>query len=243
MIVYVTGVQSLPKHFLGNVLAHYTAQGIDKFVFFVYGGRDNTKTWNELENECEFHNVELYEEHRHWNVALDSELKNELRKKLSPTDWIVPADFDEFHFHPDFDTFKLLAEAMDKEEAMYVSTLLIDRITEDGSIPMELFPSIPLVEQFPRSKPISKEVMGCYTKKVCMSKASLPILPGHHVMFYLHDKHKAFSNPAQTYHFKWFGNLREKEQIKIDMYKAQNAPWFKEQVKLFEYLDNNGGKL
>lgn len=240
MIVYVTSITEFPKNLLSHILTYYTARGVDKFIFGVYSGNPNT--WKELEEAAKTYPIEIHEASGVWSTGEDSNFKNQIRMKLSPADWIIPADTDEFHTHPDYDTFPLLADAMEEEKADYTITWLIDRITEDGTIPSELLPIIPLTEQFPRTKLISKEIMKCYTGKTIMLRPRLEIYPGHHFLP-PYKRYKAFSKNALTHHFKWYGNIREKEEVKIALYKSFDLPWYQEQLRLFEHLDKNEGRL
>lgn len=234
MIVYITSVYSLPKNLLGHVLNHYTAQGVDKFVFAV----SCKDAWNEIKAASKTHNIELHEETRPWWVNTDSDFKNEIRQTLSPDDWIVPADLDEFHFHRKFTSLKSLAESAQEYDG--VCSVLIDRITEDGSIPSEILPDVPLTLQFPRRSTISRDTIKCCVSKVCLLRQHIPIVSGHH---YLPTEYKRFPTNATTFHYKWFGNVREKEVAKMNEYLKRNEPWHVEMARLIDYLDKNNGKL
>jgi hypothetical protein len=242
MIVYVASVTGLPENLLPHILRHYQGLGVGKFIFGVYGGRLSA-AWKELEEAGEWgYLIELHEIFDLWNPCIDGDFKNRIRIGLSVSDWILPADVDEFHIHLGYNTFLELAKVMEEDKADYVVSWLEDRIKEDGSIPVGILRNVPLLEQFPRKALISKEIMNCYTGKTIMLRPQVPISPGHHLRNYF-QSYRAFGVEAVTYHFKWYGNLREREEIKADLYKRQNQPWYKEQLKLFQYLDVNGGRF
>lgn len=240
MIVYVSSVSEFPKNFLEHILSYYTSKGVDKFFFTVYSGK-GSNAWKELEEAKKRYNVEFYSNHQNWSPYCDAQFKNFIRFTLEKTDFLIPADTDEFHYHPNFPSFPFLAAEMDKEGADYVKTELIDRITEDGSIPSEI-QTTPLTEQFPRTCFISKNIMKCYTVKMAMTRATVDIWSGHHILE-AHKNLKPLSTEAKTDHYKWFGDVIAKETKKIMMYKSLNVEWYHEQERLYEHLASNGGKL
>lgn len=179
------------------------------------------------------------------NVELEGEFKNALRLMLKPTDWYIPVDLDEFHIVKGYDNVYKLAEALNAEGAEYVASGFVDRITEDGSIPLTIDPDIPILTQFPRSCRISDTIVNAWCDKVSLAKPHVLAMGGHHAPGGPggQTKYKKFSVMGQTYHFKWFGPLYEKEKEKFQTYTSQGRVWVREQALLLEWLDAHNGKL
>lgn len=241
MIIYVSSVIEFPKYLLNHILDYYSIRGINKFCFTVYGGK-NAPAWKELKEASSNYNIQFDTNILEWTPYNDSEYKNIIRRTMNPEDFLLPADNDEFHWHPQYSTFTEMAEALKNENCDYIKTTLVDRIKLDGSIPHEILPNVPLFEQFPLSKNISGDIMKAYLVKMIMTRPYVEICPGHHILE-CHKKFKKLDVDAQTYHYKWFGDIREKETKKINMYKSLGLPWWEEQERLFNYLDTNNNSL
>lgn len=239
MIVYMSSVSEFPKNLLNHILQYYTSKGVDKFYFTVYGG-EGMSAWHELEFAAQSYNIEFHANDYPWSTSNDSDYKNVIRQTLSPDDWIIPADIDEFHWHPTFDNFKDLGRNMGNFD--FVRTTLVDRVTVDGHIPEGIEADVPLMEQFPINKFITRDIMGAYTTKMIMSRPNVVIGPGHHYL-HMHRKLRRFKEDAVTFHFKWFGNIRNKERLKIQMYKNADTHWYVEQERLFKHLDQHSERL
>ncbi len=233
-LIYVASIYHLPKYFLNHILNHYTIQGVDKFVFAV-----NCKNaWNELYNASNNYNIELHKETKSWWVNNDSDFKNKIRKTLNNTDWIIPADLDEFHFHQDFKSLKNLANNIKDYDGIY--STLVDKITIDGTIPSELLPNVPLSIQFPKTSFIGKNIMTHSSNKILMCRPHIPIYGGHH---YISNNYKIFSPNGTTFHYKWFGNVLERQKERMNEHLKQKSGWHIETQKLLNYLEETNGRL
>ena len=220
---------------LPHFYKHYMSLGITEFAFGVFDGERNPM-WNHISEitppsirvnlmESYSGSIEPNKERETW------EKLNE--KFISLNDWYVIADLDEFHVIPNvhsFDEAKLYCES---EGSTYILGNLIDRFTEDGIIPPNINPTISIFDQFPKNTCFSQNTLHACTEKVCMAKQTEKIYVGHHFC-----SGKQSSLVSHTYHFKWFGNLYEKEKEKWISYKESNYNFSKENEKSMELFEN-----
>jgi hypothetical protein len=238
--IYKPDVDLVP-HFI----SHYIYHGIRRFAFAVYDGESNS-IWKYLEDRyMSIHSgIEII---RHpfkyeggFDVEADTALINELRVKYCrPEEYCVPTDLDEFHVFPKVRDFNDVQKLCEKEGADYVMGILKDRITVDGSFPMNIDPYRSIWEQFPKTCYVTHTVQKSGCNKVMMAKGNLEIISGHHVCF-----SKRFSKYGATFHFKWFGPIYEKEKQKLIQYRdVKKYHWASEWENLVKHLDANGGKF
>lgn len=233
--IYKPDVDLVP-HFM----SHYISHGIRRFAFAIYDG-ENNPIWKYFER---YFNVEvilhpfLYE--GGFDVDKDTALINELRLKYSqPNEFIIPTDLDEFHVFPQVRDFTILQKMVEDEGADFVFGILKDRITKDGSFPMNIDPHTSIWEQFPKTCYVTHTIQKSGCNKVIMAKQNLEIISGHHTAF-----SKRFSKYGACFHFKWFGPIYEKEKQKLIQYRdVKGYHWASEWQNLISHFDANDGKF
>lgn len=150
----------------------------------------------------------------------DNELLNEIRDEyLSPGDWYIPADLDEFHYHPRVFNFRDLVGDYD-----YIPSLFVDRIAEDGKI-RDLDFRRSLDDQFPLASIITQQLCGngCINK-VAFARWNCVVNSGHHF---------AVGTPAdffmETHHFKWSSSfwrwINHREKLAEDVSSKEARPF------------------
>ena len=242
MIVVIGSIYGDVDNLLPHFLKHYTDWEAGKFVFSVYRGKGNP-AWNRIQDIGRGYPIELYDRGgTELNVVTEGEFKDEIRQQLSPDDYYIPVDLDEFHRVPKYKNFPDVIKDMKVEGADYVSGGFTDRIKEDGHIPPTIEPSASIWEQFPRECHISDTIAKAWCEKLCLAGRHVETFGGHHTPLNP-ERFKRFSQKSRTFHFKWFGPLYEKEKEKFRTYTSQNRKWVNEQKNLLEWLDTHNGKL
>ena len=231
-------VENLLPHFY----KHYSERGIDRFCFGVYDGKKNP-VWNTIEKMGKGLNVELH----HYgdggiDAAIEGNFKEKIRNTLAPNEWFIPADLDEFHTVDGYNTFQQLQEDCEAEDADHVMSRFCDHTTEDGSLLPKLDPNVPIWNQMSRTCNLSEQVLKACCTKFCMVKQNVRVEGGHHGIVDK-DHHKRFSKWGVTHHFKWFGNLYEREKHKLSVHIQKGCVWRAEHIRLLAYLNAHGGKL
>jgi hypothetical protein len=242
-MVVICNIYKSVNDLLPHFLDHYFSYGVSQFSFGIHGGQSNP-VWNEIHTRLPI-SISLF---KSYDGDIDGRREGEGLNMLrinAPSPWVIPADLDEFHIPP-FLNFKRLIEECEKEHADYVSSTLIDRISEDGTIPPSIS-SDPINKQFPQHVDITGKILGASKVKICLSRQKFPINNGHH---YLGEGSQSgiegtnpFSSEAVTNHYKWFGDLYAKELEKFKSYKSKGLSYHSENQKLMEYLTKHGGKL
>lgn len=242
----ICNIYNSVKNLLPHFYKHYMAYGITYFLFGIHEGSQNP-VWNEIiklsPSSSTTTLVESYRGPIHGSK--EGESLNKLREAAGGL-WVIPTDLDEFHVPGHFKTFSDLAMACDSEQAVYVHSILQDQICDNGIIPLHIFPDITIEKQFPLYYNITGKILGACEKKVCLSRQHLPLNNGHHYLGCNSDSdlfHKCFSQQMITRHYKWFGNLYEKETEKWNEYSKCGLSYATENERLLRHLQQHNGNL
>jgi hypothetical protein len=154
-------------------------------------------------------------------------------------DWYVPTDLDEFHqMLPDVSSYPELVQLCQSRRVESALNTLVDRVKEDLSIPPSIDPHIPIYDQFPKELDLTRSVLGAFPEKIILARYDIEVWGGHH-----NSPATCHSTYGKTLHFKWFGNLWEKEKEKYELYRSKGYPYSEENRKLLEWLTIHNGKL
>ena len=242
-----TNIELLP-HFLD----HYKKFGVTNFVLGIWNGANNP-VWDQIAqyNDPTIRLCKSYDEPL--SGAPEAAFANRIREELSPNDWYIPADLDEFHVVPGYDNVHDLIHDMDLFNTDFLRGTLVDRTTHDGSIPLHITPTPTIWEQFPNQTNITKSLLWACDEKISLARQSVKILEGHHWTEYFkwtehcRDGYSwlnyQFKKSSLTHHFKWFGNLLEKEETKLARYKNLGLGYYTENQRLVDHLKSHGGRL
>lgn len=174
---------------------------------------------------------------------MDAWFANRVRLEMSSNDWYIPTDLDEFHVIPGYDDIHTLIQDMNMSNSDFVWGQMVDRVTQTGSIPLHITPTPTIWEQFPLEMNITGELMKAWDFKIALAKQSMVVTSGHHYTENYNRVGVKFKKPSLTHHFKWFGNLLEKEEAKIDRYKNLGVTHYTENQRLIDHLKSNNGRL
>jgi hypothetical protein len=225
---------------LHHFYKHYTEWGVSRFYWGVYSGRDNPH-WDLLADCSKAYDAVLIP----WMDGVfennkDLAFFNHVRQQLGPDDWYVPHDTDEFVVVPGYRNLNDVVAACAKESASWVTSELVDRITMNGTIPPALTMEPSIWQQFPRIGTVTKRIQQSWTVKVALARSDIAVTSGHHKIV---GSAIPFKKTAQTHHFKWYGNLYEREAQKLLGYVQQKKPWITEIARLLTYMNLNDGRV
>jgi lipopolysaccharide biosynthesis glycosyltransferase len=161
----------------------------------------------------------------------DSIRINEFKNSLSG--WYIPADIDELHHIQPFKSFGKLIQDCEIEEADFVKSDMIDRVTVDFKLPKNIDLAIPIQRQFSLETNITKNIMEAYDWKCILLKTELNVGEGHHNVQNA-DKYKKYSKIFTTQHYKWFGDVLATEKFKMEQRIGTKLNYYKEQQRLLE---------
>lgn len=231
---------------LPHFYIHYLSYGVTKFLFGLHSGTDNPVYQQIHDLAPPGTNVEIVESYRGQICGKkEGESLNNLRRRAQ-SDWVIPADLDEFHVPYSFDSFALLKDYCEERKFDCVLSALYDMISPDGSIPPSILPDIPIAVQFPLHVGITATVIKGMNQKVLSSRQSLSLSDGHHNVGLgriFDETSRRAPQLGKTLHYKWFGNLWEKEEEKYRSYKELGYDYSEENLRLLDHLRSHNGKL
>jgi hypothetical protein len=184
--------------------------------------------------------VQCYKAAARWQKSkLEGENKNELRRqvRLTPQDWYVPADLDEFiRFDESLPT---LIEKMSTGEFGYAKGTFVDRTTVDGTL-TEYNQNIPISEQYPRQSRIGYEVTGMTDTKVVLARGHLAVSSGHHCI--VDESYKKYPKDFSIDHYAWRMGRLEALQRRLVNYRALGIKC-DGLIRMLDYIEDNEGKV
>lgn len=242
MIYVICNIHNAVKDLLPHFLTHYSNLKVDSFIFGIRNGESNPM-WKETNSICSNHPIQY-----HLTTAYNGEIDgaeeykslDKMRRAFTRQgDWYVPTDLDEFHLMlPEISDYPQLVALCETRGVGSALNRLADRVKEDLSIPPSIDPNIPIYDQFPREIDLTQSVLGAFPEKIILARHDIEVWGGHH-------NSPATCHPiyGKTLHFKWFGNLWEKEKEKYELYRRKGYPYSEENRKLLEWLTLHNGKL
>ena len=239
-MIVICNIYKSVDDLLPHFYKHYVSLGVTDFAFGIFDGESNP-AWNRV-SELSFFGLTIHKTSSYQGI-IDSQKEKEswiglVEKFVKPFhDWYIIADLDEFHTIHSM-TFPQAAKYCEDNNYDYVSSKLVDRIRSDKIIPETINPNVSIFQQFSEETDITSMILGaCLDKVSLVKKDILPELGHHKCSGGISDL------KCTTYHFKWFGNLKEKEKEKFKAYKKQGYTHYIENHHTIEMLQMNGGKL
>jgi hypothetical protein len=220
------------KDLLPHFINYYISLGINTIIFIC---DESVKNYIlSLNLHTEQLSFVVYEDGsmvkpRGHNGTNDSIRINTIKKQKQS--WYVVADLDEFHDISPYESFTCLIDVCVHEKAYFVKSVLLDRMASTGVIPKHIDNNIPIIQQFPTIKNITKDIMLADSSKCILMHHSVDVLAGHHSV-YNSKNLKAFSQTFVTNHYKWFGEVLSIEEFKMNERKKIGFDYYKEQERL-----------
>lgn len=221
---------------LEHFLRYYHMRGVTHFVCGMHNGQKNPHR-RDIERKLGHYSHCIYCSYSDdFSGERDAESQNRvLPEVLSPDQWYLVADPDEFHYHPAFASFSAMQMAALSEGATYVASQLYDRLSGNGPL-RDLNPSLTLDDQFPYAGLMTDRILGGCSQKVVMARRSVAVTPGHHFA----DGKKA-SFICRTHHFKWQGSqLPRRMKERMLTYQQQGAQYWAEPLRFLEFYKSCG---
>lgn len=235
-------IDNLLPHFL----EHYYKLGVLDFYFGIHSGENNS-VWDRIDSFNKWGlRIKKWKTYDgpicgNWEGWYQEFLRQQVQDG-----WVITTDLDEFHNISGYKTYQELIDYCIKNDFTWAVGRTIDRTTKDGSIPLAVNPNIPISEQFPVRCRITKPLLDAWDVKMVLSRQDVTFHYGHH---WVREPGPGKDDPhmlptiLETNHFKWFGNLRQKEKEKLEAYKKFNLPYYQENERLLNHLRNHDNKL
>ncbi len=240
MICVIVNIYKDCKDLLPHFYKHYSSLGVDRFYVGIYGANTHWEWIKKISNDYDVIMIKTGD--NEFDDNIDQDFINNTQKSLNKDDWYIPADLDEFHVFPGYSSFSDVIKDCKQTNSDYAITKFADHITSDGTIPSSIDPNISIWEQFPIStRKISIRLVKTFFIKVALAKQDVKILRGHHMVE--NKQWKQFDEIGKTHHFKWFGNLRERETNKLLIRIYKNETYLCEPARILEHLNLHNNKI
>ena len=230
LITTVSHSTELIPHFL----KHYREMGIKQFVFAVkkeLDGVDNRDTMRD--------SILAMSQDDIWVTSINEigdsghAYINVLARQLH-TDWILPADLDEFQWYPQ--SLSAVVKSLNDSNRNCVVGYLIDRVTADGSFPKAL-PNDNILETFPRAVKFSEKVMKQNCRKVMLARPTVKFNGGEHSA----EGEMPAEFTGTVWHIKWFGDVIGKLNAMLKWRHDHRYPWAAESSRALVHIQENHG--
>lgn len=182
--------------------------------------------------------VRIIEASDRWRrTGIEGNNKEESRRLigLTASDWMVPADLDEFHRFPA--RAADMADEASREGWEWAAGWFVDRVAASGLLePMT--DGIPLSEQYPLELRVTRDVVLGAAEKVVLVRGDVPVTSGHHTP-------RRFTRPRRPEkipidHYKWRAGLLEALERRVRIYESHNSPWSGESKRFLEHYARHG---
>ncbi len=153
---------------------------------------------------------------------------------MRKTDWMIPADLDEFHNFPV--PAKEFLKECDTRGINCVKGRLLDKVAKDGEL-KTIKKGIPIDRQFPFCADITKELAKGNTGKITAFKK--PLIPGegHHSIFKKKWRAAYHEQMIDSHHFKWDSLAPFRLEKRYRYYSEKKIGWYGESERVYRYLE------
>lgn len=245
MVKLIGCVGDYSPSLLFHFLQHHLELGVDQlFVILHTEDREGPTAEETLDVMRQF---QMHPE-RIWVGEFTTFQKHRLmsqvvEEKVEPTDWLIPADLDEFRFFPE--PLKTFFEHCDVDGHAYITGQLMDRIAEDGSL-KDVSRSESLDEQFPLGCRITRTLALAVPWKIVALRGYLRFNMGHHFLaspFRSSAWWSEYPRVLNVHHFRWESTLRTRLEKRAKSFTKRGIAWSAESERILDFLSVNGERI
>jgi hypothetical protein len=168
-------------------------------------------------------------------TGIEANNKEEIRAHyVSPEDWIIPADLDEFIQFPA--PLTQLIKELNDNDATFIKGDFCDRISSTGRLNKTL-PEPSIWDQFPLVCTISSRLLRCWCHKVVLCRGDCVLSSGHHNV--ITPARPLLNRRSKIHHFKWRSGILKALRRRVAIYKTANLSSYRESERAVSYLNIN----
>lgn len=242
-----TTAPALISHFI----RHYKNAGVDKFLIIFHEADGHAFR---AKNILKSHNIDPVMIVEDYSASIKARRVEKIKARyVSPDDWVIYADVDEFQVYPE--KLSGLLRKCDRMGYDALPGVFVDRVAIKGEL-KEVTESPSVWEQYPYRANVTSELSGGWTRKICVARASVPLnYTGAHTRLYdcgVHREYKTtyldcrnWPEKTEIHHFKWDATLIPRLQNKLnglagDRDAIDGESFIQEYFHLYQHiLDNN----
>jgi hypothetical protein len=161
------------------------------------------------------------------------------REHVSPSDWVVWCDSDEWQLYPA--RLGELASWAERQRINLFRGVMIDRVAADGQLPAR-DERISIWQQFPLACFLPTRFGGGERQKITFARGDLKLSNGNH---YVRAGMLAqtFDKWTQVHHFKWDATVLERLAFRLRPAFRAHSPDWQESQRALDYFDAHGGRF
>lgn len=216
---------------LEQFLQHYRALGVGRFLLLIneYSAIQGVPVPTARDVEI----MQIYSDNRGYGQALTGREHAAVQRRCQPDDLVIYADLDEFYEFPG--ELAVLADNIKARRCDYVRGKLLDRVTEDGSIP-DGPPTFQMSRDFPMGCAITTGITEVNGEKIMLCRAGMSMGNGHHSFARGQEAQKPYDAEGVAHHYKWRGDLLVRTRNLLAAYTAAGMPQQHKIANLLNWL-------
>jgi len=222
---------------LPHFVAYYKSIGVDSFLISIDERVDGI--WDNVARIAETlpANIELVAaSERQKTTGVEFNNKEETRQRyIAPSDWIIPADLDEFIQFPR--PLPQLIKEIEEAGATFIMGQFRDRIARHGVL-SDTQPEPSIWEQYPLECNISELLVRCWCHKVTLCRGDCELTSGHHNV--IRPAIPLVSRRCIIHHFKWRQGLLEALHRRRQLYLQAGYGAHGEADVVINYISAHG---
>jgi hypothetical protein len=246
MIVLICSLEPWRIEWLPEFVQHYRHLGVERFLLTLQLEPDAAQVGKEAHrNRFRQTLAELdIDEAYYREQAFDSKGMGEHHRrlqgqKISPGDWVVWCDSDEFQVYPQ--PLRDIVAQCETARVDFIRGAFIDRIAADFSLaPFGHERSV--WETFPQTFNVSAALAGADPRKVTLARGRIQISDGNHFPL-TNGSLRTLTGWVQVHHFKWDATLIERLRYRIRPEWQAKCFWWVESKRLLEYFAAHGSRF
>jgi hypothetical protein len=246
MIFLISTLEPMRIDGLPSWIAHYRALGVERFLLTLQTEPDLPEADRDRER-TRFASVLASQGIAARNflvagftaTALREHQDALQREHVSPRDWVIWVDSDEYQLYPA--PLADLASWAEKQGVNLFRGVMIDRVAADGELPAR-DERISIWQQYPIACFLPTRLGGGERQKITFARGDLKLSNGNH---YVRAGMLAqtIGKWTQVHHFKWDRTVRERLAFRLLPAFRAHSPNWQESQRALDYFDAHDGRF
>ncbi len=246
MILIICTLEPYRIEWLPQFVQHYRHLGVERFLLTLQlepGAAHAEKEQHRNRFRQKLAELDI-EEAYYWEQAYDAmgmgkQHRRLQRQKVSPNDWVVWSDSDEFQVYPQ--PLRDIVAQCEAARVDFIRGAHIDRVAADFSL-AQFEPERAIWETFPQTFNVGAALAGAATSKVGLARGRIEVSDGNHFPV-TNASLRTLRGWVQVHHFKWDATLIERLRYRLRPEWQAKCPWWVVSKRLVDYLVARGSRF
>jgi hypothetical protein len=246
VIVLICTLEPYRIEWLPQFVKHYRHLGVERFLLTLQlepGAAQAEKEQHRNRFRQTLAELDI-EEAYYWEQAYDAMGMGEQHRRLqaqkvSPNDWVVWSDSDEFQVYPQ--PLRDIIAQCEAARVDFIRGAFIDRVAADFSLaPFD--PERAIWENFSQTFNVSAALAGADPRKVTLARGWIRVSDGNHFPL-TNASLTTLRGWVQVHHFKWDATLIERLRYRLRPEWQAKCFWWVESKRLVDYFVAHGSRF